>query len=103
MTEMHVERVHTENVVLNIGGDIGALIIYTDENWRGKEIEISPNGSHHRQHNQVHERSFNGRSVFAAVYPELPAGEYNVWRDDSTAEGPMRITGGEVASMDWRT
>jgi hypothetical protein len=103
MTEMHVERVHTENVVLDIGRDIGALIIYTDETWRGKEIEISPKGSDHRQHNQVHERRFNGRALFAAVYPDVKAGEYTVWQDDSTALGPIRIKGGEVTSIDWRS
>jgi hypothetical protein len=102
MTEMHVERVHTEKVVLDIGGDTGALIIYTDETWCGKEIEISLKASGHRLHNQVHERRFNGRSLWAAVYPGVKAGEYNVWDDDFTAHA-VRIKGGEVTTMDWRS
>ena len=104
MAEIHVERVHTENVVLDIGGNIGALIIYTDEDWRGEEIELSPKGNaSQRVHNQVHERRINGRSVFAAVYPDLQAGDYDIWRNDSTPGGSVTIVGGEVATVDWRS
>jgi hypothetical protein len=103
MTEIHDERVHTEHLVLDIGGDIGALILYTNADRCNDEIEISPKGSDsHRQHNQVHERSFNGTSVFSAVYPELPAGTYDIWQDDETRAGTVEIVGGKVAEVDWR-
>ena len=39
MVEQYVERVHTEHAVLDIGEDIGALVIYTREEFRGKEIQ----------------------------------------------------------------
>jgi hypothetical protein len=103
MTETNLERIHTEPVVLAIGGDIGALIIYTDEDRRGDEIELSPKGEARRVHNQVHERSFNGRTVFAAVYPELRAGDYDIWKDDSTRAGSVTIVGGGIATVDTRS
>jgi hypothetical protein len=31
-----------EDAVLDIGGDIGALILYTDAAYNGREIEVSP-------------------------------------------------------------
>src|SRR6266699_3447548 len=45
MAETYVERVHTENAVLDIGEDIGALVIYTGQEMLGKEIEVSPKGN----------------------------------------------------------
>jgi len=31
-----------EDAVLDIGGDIGALILYTDAEYNGREVEVSP-------------------------------------------------------------
>ena len=44
MVEQYVERVHTEHAVLDIGEDIGALVIYTQKELRGKQIDVSPKG-----------------------------------------------------------
>ena len=35
MAEVYVERVHTEHAVLDIGEDIGALVIYNRQELRG--------------------------------------------------------------------
>ena len=105
MAELHVERIHTEQVVLDIGGNIGALMIYTGKDWCGKEIELSPKGNDsQRVHNQVHERRFNGRVEYVAVYPDLQAGDYVVWRDGigTLPGGSVTIVGGRVATLDWR-
>ncbi|HLJ68931.1 MAG TPA: phospholipase [Chloroflexota bacterium] len=98
-----VERVRTEPVVLDIGGDIGALLILTEPTDVGREIEMSRKGQSGRFHNQVHERTFNGRTVCAAVYPDLREGEYDVWADETTLAGSITIRGGEVSSLDWRS
>ncbi|MBV9282396.1 MAG: phospholipase [Chloroflexi bacterium] len=110
MGEEHSERVHTERAVLDIGGEIGALVIYTDGDRCGDEIELSPRGigdpqgaTQHRFHNQVHERRAGGRSVFAAVYPGVRAGEYDIWQDESIRAGSVTVVGGEVAEVDWRS
>jgi hypothetical protein len=75
-------RRHTETVVLDIGEDIGALVLYTPADLFGHEIEVSPLGppgsATRRTHSAVLERSCNGRVFYAAVYPELRAGDYQV-------------------------
>jgi hypothetical protein len=103
MAERRNDRVHPESVVLDIGQDMGALIIYTDAQLRGREIEVSPRGSAAiRVHVEVLERRINGRPVFAAVFPRLRAGEYDIWANAPNASGMVTILGGEVATVDWR-
>lgn len=103
MTEKHDMHVRTEQVVLDIGGEIGALILYTKPEANGEEIEISPHNGHgHRSHNQVHERNFNGNVCFAAIYPELHAGEYDLWGEGPTPVERVTIVGGRVTEVDWR-
>jgi len=90
-------------VVLDIGDDIGALILYTGEDLRGREIDVSPKGHDARRtHTAIHERRANGRTVFAGVYLALPAGDYTIWRDETTPAGEVTIVGGAVAEADWR-
>ena len=85
MAEQHNDRVHSESVVLDIGRDIGALIIYTKAELRGREIEVSPQGSvAKRVHVEVLERRINSQPVFAAVFPGLHAGNYDILVGDAT-------------------
>jgi hypothetical protein len=88
--------------VLDIGDDIGALIVYTGEALVGREIEVSPKeNAARRTHTEVLERRVNGRTAFAGVFPALPAGEYSLWRDVLTDED-ITIAGGSIAERDWR-
>jgi hypothetical protein len=103
MAEQHVDRVHPETVVLDIGGDIGALVIYAEAGWLGREIEVSRRGAAKRVHVEVLERRANGRPVFAAVFPGLRAGDYDIWGSTATPSGTATIVGGAVATVDWRT
>jgi hypothetical protein len=103
MAEVHIDRVHCESVVLDIGQDIGALIIYTEADLRGREIEVSPRGSAaSRVHVEVLERRINGGPVFAAVFPGLRAGDWDIWENGPNPSGTIAIVGGEVATVDWR-
>lgn len=102
MAEQHIDRVHSENIVLDIGQDVGALIIYTEAALRGREIEISPRGSAARVHVEVLERRIDHRPVFAAVFPGLRAGDYKIWGDASDPSGTVTVVGGKVATVDWR-
>jgi len=103
MAERHNDRVHSESVVLDIGQDIGALIIYTEAELRGREIEVTPRGSAAtRVHVEVLERRINGRSVFAAVFPKLRAGDYDIWENAPNPSGTVTIVGGVVTTVDWR-
>jgi hypothetical protein len=90
-------RRHTEAVVLDIGEDVGALVLYTPPALHGQEIEVSPLGSAAaRVHSAVLERSCNGRTVYAATYPELPVGEYQVCRE---AAPRFTISAGAVTEV----
>lgn len=102
MAEQHSDRVHPETVVLDIGQDIGALIIYAEAELHGQEIEVSPRGSATRVHVEVLERRINGRPVFAAVFPGLRAGDYDIWENAPNPSGTVTIVGGEVATVNWR-
>jgi hypothetical protein len=103
MAELDDDRVHSETVVLDIGQDIGALIIYTAPELCGREIEVSPRQSDaKRVHVNVLERRIDGRPVFAAVFPGLREGDYEVWEDATNPTCAVTVIGGKVASLDWR-
>jgi hypothetical protein len=101
MPELSVDRVYTEHVVLDIGEGIGALVIYTREEFRTREIQVSLKGSNAATlvHTAVWERRFNGRVAFAGVYPALPAGNYIIWAHPTRE---VSIIGGHVAEVDLR-
>jgi hypothetical protein len=109
-----------EDAVLDIGGDIGALILYTDAAYNGREIEVSPidepdhrhehddehddeHEHHHRTHTAIHERRSGGQVTYAGIYVELKAGSYRIWTDDPSLPDRVMIIGGQVAEVDWRT
>jgi hypothetical protein len=103
MAERHSDRVHRESVVLDIGQDIGALIIYAGPELRGREIHVGARGtSAKRVHVEVLERRINHIRVFAAVFPRLHAGDYDIWESAPNPIGAITIVGGKVATVDWR-
>jgi hypothetical protein len=67
-------------VLLDIGEEVGALVLYTSPALHSHEIEVCPLHAPGapRVHSAVLERHINGRTVYAAVYPELQAGDYQV-------------------------
>jgi hypothetical protein len=96
-------RLHTEQVVLDIGDDVGALVLYTPPRLHGREIEVSAMGCDaQRVHTAVLQRQAAGRTMFVAVYPELRAGSYRIWSDDPSLCSQVTITPGMVAEVDWR-
>src|SRR6266571_7056982 len=100
MAETYVGRVHTENAVLDIGEDIGALVIYTGQEMLGKEIEVSPKGNDAQKiHTAVLERKVNGRTLFAALFLELPEGDYITL---TTPSSEISIIGGQFAELNWQ-
>jgi hypothetical protein len=89
-------------VVLDIGGDVGALIIVTPARMAGKEIHVSPlHDPAGRTHALVRERRLGPASCHAAVYPALPAGDYTIWRNAGSPAGTVRIDGGAATSYRW--
>ena len=86
-THEEAAEVATGGVALDIGAGRGALIIYPDERYRGREIEIS-DAEGHRVHTGVHDREAGAGTVLTAVFGSLAAGDYIIWCDEDT-EGPL--------------
>ena len=92
------------SVVLDLGDDVGALVLETSSALLGREIEISPVGgvtAPGRTHSLVRERRTAAGTSYAAVYPALVAGRYLVWGHTDTPVGEVSIDGGGVTRFRW--
>ena len=90
-------------VVLELGADVGALVLLTPADLDGREIEISRGRfpCARRTHSRVRPRHMPAGTRYAAVYPDLPAGPYTIWADEEHAAGRVVITGGRVTNWSW--
>jgi hypothetical protein len=90
-------------VVLNLGAGIGALVLFTPADLDGAEIEISRGDDPRarRTHAQVRPRRLPGQTRYAAVYQDLAAGQYTIWRDEDRQAGTVTIAGGQITSSRW--
>jgi hypothetical protein len=87
-------------VVLELGADMGALVLFTPAELDGREIEISTPGRK-RTHSQVRPRHMPAGTRYAAVYPDLPAGSYTIWADPEHRAGRVVIAGGRITNWSW--
>ena len=90
-------------VVLELGADVGALVLYTPAELDGREIEISPEEAvtGRRTHSMVRPRHMTTGTRYAAVYPDLAAGPYTIWADEQNPAGRVVITAGGVTNWSW--
>jgi hypothetical protein len=56
---------------------------------------------HHHPHVAVVERPVVGGSVFAAVFPAVPAGRYELHEPGSGGSVSVEVAGGAVTEADW--
>lgn len=91
------------SVMLDIGGDMGALIITTGPEWHGREIEISRKGDEPevRTHVAVRARHVAGGVRYTAVYPSLASGAYVIWRNETEPAGTVVVAGATVTEIEW--
>jgi hypothetical protein len=101
MTEPAAGPSGSGTVIMELGADIGALILYTPADLDGAEIEISLEPDTRRTHSRVRPRHTPAGTRYAAVYPGLPAGCYTIWRDERRPAGTVTVTGGQVSSCRW--
>jgi hypothetical protein len=88
------------SVALDVGPGAGALVIYPDARFRGREIEISPAGPDaSRTHTGVLERQTGSSSVLTAIFGSVPAGDYVVWMDGSTPGATVTVAEGTVTEI----
>lgn len=112
------------SVLLDIGGEIGALVVTTPVTMEGVEVEIRPQSGHrhgadhghHHGHDDGHDHDHGGGHPHVAVvnrpvadthvpslvFPELVEGRYELYEKGTQA---VRLTvdvrGGEVATAAW--
>jgi hypothetical protein len=87
-------------LVLDIGSDTGALVVYAPAAWIGAELDVTALGeprSHHR-HLMVR-RLRAGVDVIAGVLPSLPAGDYTVWGPTGERVAAVVVAAGSVAEV----
>ena len=99
MTEQAYGPTGAGTVMLDLGPDTGALVLYTPADLVGREIEISPHTPDARRtHASVRERP---GARYAAVYVGLATGDYTIWQDHDTPASSVAVTGGQVTCHNW--
>jgi hypothetical protein len=88
---------------MDIGGDIGGLIVRLDDSMEGTELPIEFGLDPLRDiHTGVWRRSLAGEAVVVAVYPELREGSYRIHPASDRPGAELEIVGGQVAHLDLR-
>lgn len=86
--------------VLDIGGDVGAVLVQLGGPTPSGELEMCPTGARGaRFHTGVHER----HGAWIAVFPEVHTGRYDVLDDDLRVVASVDVVGGEVAELELAT
>lgn len=100
----HLDQHGQGAVVVDIGGDVGALVLITDAGLAGAEIVISATGHPDRRtHVAVLARPVGSEVRHAAVFPALREGGYLLWPPDGGGGplGPVAVVGGRVTEVHW--
>jgi hypothetical protein len=95
------------SLVLDIGGEVGALVVHLASVPPGGELEGRPRGDDsHRFHTGVHRRPSAQGDVLVAVFPAVRAGRYELLdvkgAADADAIADVTVTGGQVTEVDLR-
>jgi hypothetical protein len=103
-------------VLLDIGGDVGALVVTMPAELDGIEVEIrpadaasegsaathGPAGHVHHPHVAVVARPTPAGVVHSLVFGEVQAGHYRLHeRPDGPVALEVDVTGGEVTQVSW--
>ena len=110
------------SVMLDIGGDVGALVVTMPAALEGVEVEIRPVGSgagHDHDHAHAHDhaddhahghhphvavvnRPVGDGHVPSLVFPELTEGHYELYeKETEDVRLTVAVVGGEVAHASW--
>jgi hypothetical protein len=90
------------SVVMEVGGDVGALVVYTPDALAGLEIELARRGDDHQfVHTEVRERQLPDRTIYAGVFPAVPSGEYTLLGAGALPALDVEVEGGRVAELSW--
>lgn len=94
----------TDALLMDIGADLGALVVYAPARLSGQEIEVVPVGwaGGHPRHNVVRPRRVAGRVVHAAVFPDLAPGDYRPYGGWTASDRRLTVTAGRVLETTWQ-
>jgi hypothetical protein len=104
----HDERPTRESIptltgipVLDIGGDVGAIVVRLSHQTLSGELEACPTDApEHRFHTGVHFRGDTTRTTYIAVFPQVTEGHYDILHHDGTTRATVEVIGGGVAELD---
>ncbi len=114
------------SVMLDVGDDIGAIVLYLSQDLEGAEIEIAPadgqavddhddhddhepdehghghgHGHGHNPHVAVVGRPAGNTILYSAVFPDLEAGVYRLNQAGETPSIDVTVEGGVIAEVTW--
>jgi hypothetical protein len=93
------------SVVLDIGEDVGAVVILTDAELDGTELEVRRLGTAwNGAHVAVRSRPTVGEPVYAAVFGRLHEGVHEFRQRPAELLGPVHqvtVIGGELVEFNW--
>lgn len=94
------------SVLLDIGGDVGALVVVAPDSMLGHEVEIAPAGEAfdrvHRPHVAVVRRPVADGEIASLVFPDLTSGRYALAPKGTTdVRLEVEVRGGEVTAAEW--
>lgn len=89
--------------ILDIGGDVGAVVVYLAGPMGRGELDIQPEGRPERRfHTGIHLRQLGNTAAHVAVFPEVHAGRYDLIDEHGEPFASVGVDGGSVAELDLR-
>jgi hypothetical protein len=103
LEEATLEPSQAGSVLADIGGDVGAAVVYLPAAFAGLEIEIRADGTEWSgTHTGVRERHVGDKVLWAAFFGSLRAGRYELRRrGDPSRCVEVEVVGGEVTEARW--
>jgi hypothetical protein len=92
----------SQAVMVDVGEHTGALVLRAPAEREGLEVEIHPSSDPSRRtHVWVLPRAGRDGTVYAAVFPSLPAGDYAVLEPDGSIATTVSVPPNQVTNATW--
>ena len=86
-------------VVVDIGDDVGALIVHVDPARIGQELHVRRPGETRTTHTGIWERRIGSRAVVVPVFPALVEGGYALLDRVGAPVLEVEVAGGQVTEL----